>query len=385
MRYIGPYVIDDLSKKMVFVGGPRQCGKTTFAQAVLRLHGGRYLNWDADEDRHVIRSKLWSDHDRLVVLDELHKLPRWKTWIKGVFDTQRALHEFLVTGSARLDVYRRGGDSLLGRYHYWRLHPFTLTEIPRGVSRQDALSRLMSVGGFPEPFLDNDEREARRWRRERVERVLRDDVRDLEGVRNIALLDLLVEALRVRVGSPIVLDRIAQDLQVAHKTLKHWLEVLERMYLIFIVRPYATNLARALQKPFKAYFFDNADVSGDEGARFENLVATHLLKRIHFLEDYSGERIELRYVRDKEKREVDFVVLLNGKPVELYEAKTSDSAPSASLVYFAERLRPRTATQVLLHAPLRTWRKGKLNLTSALALLTPRWATTSVGAIEALT
>lgn len=160
MRYVEPYVRDDLHKKMVFVGGPRQVGKTTMAKSILVQEdkGGCYLNWDYDEDR-------------LLVLDELHKFPRWKNWLKGLYDVTGEEHSFLVTGSARLDVYRRGGDSLLGRYHYWRLHPFTLDEIPADISSQDAFTRLMTVGGFPEPFLDNDEREARRWRRERFDRV----------------------------------------------------------------------------------------------------------------------------------------------------------------------------------------------------------------------
>jgi predicted AAA+ superfamily ATPase len=187
MRYITPHIFEDLQKKMVFVGGPRQVGKTTLARAVLSQNypEGRYFNWDYDDDRQDILQKKWSDDNRLLVFDELHKYPRWKAWIKGIYDVSRQKHSFLVPGSARLDIYRRGGDSLMGRYHYWRLHPFTLDEIPRGISPNDALHRLMTVGGFPEPFLDGDERSARRWRRERFDRVLREDVRDLESIRNV--------------------------------------------------------------------------------------------------------------------------------------------------------------------------------------------------------
>src|SRR5262249_24720459 len=160
------------------------------------------------------------------------------------------------TGSARLDVYRRGGDSMLGRYHYWRLHPFSIGELPRRMSAKEGYRRLLAVGGFPEPFMDGNEVEARRFRRERFDRVLRDDVRDLAPVRNIQTLALFVDALRSRVGSPVVLSNIAEDLQVAPKTLSHWLEVLERMYLVFVVRPYTQRLPRAIRKPPKVYFFD---------------------------------------------------------------------------------------------------------------------------------
>ena len=349
MRYIKPYVIQDLQKKMVFIGGPRQVGKTTLAKDILSrdFPTGRYFNWDYDEDRRDILKKRWSRDNPLLVFDELHKYPRWKTWIKGLFDTFQENHKFLVTGSARLDVYRRGGDSLIGRYHYWRLHPFTLDEFPDSINAEDAYERLMTVGGFPEPFLEGDERAARRWRRERFDRVLREDVRDLEPIRQIQLLSLFVVLLRHRVGSLVVLSNLAEDLQISPKTAKAWLEVLERMYLVFCVRPYTRNLPRAVLKPPKVYFFDNGDVLGDEGARFENLVATTLLKRLHFFEDRDGYRYELRYIRDKEGREVDFAVIREGKLEELIETKLSEKKISRSLLYYAQRLKPKRATQVV--------------------------------------
>ena len=221
----------------------------------------------------------------------------------------------------------------------------------------------MTVGGFPEPFLDGDETEARRWRRERIERVLKDDVRDLEAIRDIQTLDLFLDALRTRVGSPVVLAHIADDLQVSPVTLKHWLEVLERMYVVFAVRPLTKNLPRAIQKPPKVYFFDNGDVIGDEGSRFENLVATHLLKRNHFLEDRTGFRYELRYVRDKEKHEVDFVILKEGAVEELIEAKWSDAKPHSSLLYYASRLEPARATQIVAQLK-EPFRKNRFHLVS---------------------
>ncbi len=349
MRYIVPYVKKDLQKKMVFVGGPRQVGKTTMAQNILanKVQGGLYLNWDYDEDRQSILAGKWSKKDELLVFDELHKFARWKNWLKGLYDVTGDNHSFLITGSARLDVYRRGGDSLLGRYHYWRLHPFTLDELPAGISQEDAFSRLMTVGGFPEPFLLGDERQARRWRRERFDRIIREDIRDLESVHNIQSLSLLLDLLRSRVSGPVVMSNLAGDIQVSPKTVKSWLEVLERMYLLFMVKPFSRSLPRAILKPPKVYFFDNADVLGDEGARFENLVATSLLKRLHFLEDRDGFRYELRYIRDKEKREVDFAILKEGVLEELIETKFSDDSLSSHLAYYAKRLQPRKVTQIV--------------------------------------
>jgi len=276
------------------------------------------------------------------------------------------LHSFLITGSARLDVYRRGGDSLLGRYHYWRLHPFTLDEIPKGISPKDAFKRLMTLGGFPEPFLDGDERIARRWRRERFDRVLREDVRDLEPVRDIQLLSLFLDMLRHRVGGLVVLSNLAGDLEISPKTAKAWLETLERMYLVFSVRPYTKSLPRAVRKPPKVYFFDNGDVLGDEGAHFENLVATSLLKRLHYLEDSQGYKYELRYIRDKEGREVDFAIIKEGELEELIEVKYSDDSIARSLSYYADRLNPKKAVQIVAEIK-RPYDKGKIRVTDPIS------------------
>jgi predicted AAA+ superfamily ATPase len=339
MRYLTPFIQKDLEKKMVFLGGPRQCGKTTLAEWLLKQEVGRYFNWDADEDRRALLRKEWADTDRLLVFDELHKYSRWKNWIKGVFDTQRRAHKFLVTGSARMDVYKKGGDSLFGRYHHWRLHPFSLCELPPGMSKEEGFSRLLKFGGFPESFLTADENEAKRWRRARYDLVIKQDVRDLEAVVDIGRLSLFVDLLRERVGQPIVLSNLARDLEIAPKTAKHWLEILERMYLIFVVRPYSGKLARTLTKPPKVYFFDNGDVIGNIGHSFENFVATHLLKQIQFLEDRTGDRYELRYIRDKEKREVDFLILCNKKPLKLIEARWDAPVIESSFRYYAQRVK----------------------------------------------
>ncbi|MCP3873327.1 MAG: ATP-binding protein [Desulfobacteraceae bacterium] len=363
MRYLSKNILKDLKKKMVFIGGPRQVGKTTLAKHFLKniFSDGRYFNWDYTDDRHDLLAGKWQDNAGLVVFDELHKYRDWKNWIKGIYDTNETNTQFLVTGSARLDVYKKGGDSLLGRYHYWRLHPFGLDEYPSNMTPKEAFDRLMSVGGFPEPFLDGDEREARRWRRERFDRVIKEDIRDLGSIRQISLLDLFIHQLRTRVGNLIVMSNLAGEIQVSPKTIANWLDVLERMYLVFAVRPYTKNLPRAVIKPPKVFFYDNADVIGNQGAVFENLVATQLLKKIHLLEDTYGYRYELRYIRDKEGREVDFVILKDGLIEELIEVKHSKDSISKHLKYYAEKLNPKKATQIVANLK-HPYSSGKINV-----------------------
>ena len=351
VRYCHHAIANDLKKKMVFIGGPRQVGKTTFSKVLCESEykNGEYFNWDVAHDRQAILKQQWKASSPLIIFDELHKYPKWKQWIKGVFDSRSDNQEYMVTGSARLDVYRRGGDSLMGRYHYWRLHPFTLNEIPETMRADEAYDRLLTVGGFPEPFLSGDEREARRWRRERFDRVLREDVRDVENIRHIQLLELFVDNVRTRVGGGIVLANVARDLDISPKTAKAWLMLMEKMYIGFAVYPFTKNLSRAIQKPPKVYFYDNADVitGTNTGAVLENLVATHLLKNLHYLEDYYGYRTELQYIRDKEGREVDFITIVNNEIMDLIEVKLTDTSISPSLKYYAEKLKPKRVIQLV--------------------------------------
>ncbi len=369
MRLIAPYILKDLKRKMVFVSGPRQAGKTTLAQSLQsEFKRSLYFNYDDDLSRRRMLQRDWSDENEFFIFDEIHKYPRWRNWLKGIYDTQKSTHKFLVTGSARLDVYKRGGDSLLGRYLLWRLHPFSLSELPKGISIKNGFHRLMNVGGFPEPFLDGDETFARRWRSQRFNRIVREDVRDLESITKIESLSHFVDTLRQRVGTEIVLENIANDLEVAPKTLKQWVSVLERMYLIFVVRPYSKKIPRAIKKAPKVYFYDTGDVIGDEGVRYENLVATALLKHLHFIEDSLGYRMDLYYYRDKEGREVDFVITRDAAVSDLIEAKLSDTQISRPLQYLAEKLKPQRALQLVsTQHPTQTW--NKLRLASALEIL----------------
>lgn len=376
IRYLYKYILQDLRKKMVFLGGPRQVGKTTLSKIIGQENykGYEYLNWDLDEDRLAIQQKHWRDDASLVIFDELHKYPRWKQWIKGVSDTAPPNQQYMVTGSARLDVYKRGGDSLMGRYHYWRLHPLTLDELPPSISSQEGYDRLLKFGGFPEPFLDADEREAKRWRRERFNRIIKEDIRDLEEIRNIQLLQMLTDELRSRAGSLITISNLAKDLQISHKTVKSWLTLIEKMYIAFAIYPFSKNIPRSIQKPPKVYFYDNADLTTNDGSRLENLVATHLLKRLHFLEDYNGDKCSLHYIRDRDDREVDFVTVINDEVHELIEVKLSETKISSSLKYYAEKLKPKHVVQLVGNLK-RPYDANGVRVTSPIHYFsTPLWA-----------
>ncbi len=352
-RYLTEYIRKDLAKKMVFIGGARQVGKTYLSKTLLNhFASDQYYNWDASAHRKTVLRKNWDREKKLVVFDELHKYRRWKSWLKGVYDTESAPPAILVTGSARLNVFRRGDDSMMGRYYYYRLHPFSVKEAVEnlGYGRNEAFSRLWERGGFPEPLMSDDKINAARWQKERLEKIIREDILLLENVRHLGALELLVDLLRERVGTPLSYQNLSEDLSVSPQTVKTWVQLLERMYLIFLVPPYHVSVARAIKKQAKAYFFDYSEID-DPGPRFENMIAAHLLKEIHFLEDTTGSRVSLHTLRDKEKREVDFLIALKNKPVELIEAKLSGDDFSKHLLYYSERFPDAQAIQVVRDLP----------------------------------
>jgi predicted AAA+ superfamily ATPase len=363
-RYLEPSIRADLAEKMVFVAGPRQVGKTTLAQHVMASAGRTvYLNWDNRDDRREIRAARWPGGTSLVVLDELHKWRGWKGWLKGEYDKHRRSTRFLVTGSARLDVYRRGGDSLQGRYHHYRLHPFSCVEarhaekpappilpgaeLPICKGSRDTLAALMAYGGFPEPFLAQSARTHRRWQHQRLDRFFREDVRDLETVRDLSSIQTLADLLPERVGSPLSLNAIREDLEVSHRALTHWIDVLDRLYFLVRVRPFESKTVRSLKKMPKAYLWDWSQVA-DTGPRFENLVALHLLKLCHFLQDDGGFDVDLWYLRDRAGREVDFLLTHNRRPWVAIETRTGGTAINPSLRYFRDRLKVPFVYQITL-------------------------------------
>ena len=326
---------------MVFVAGPRQVGKTTLARSLPGARAG-YLNWDVALDRErILKGEL--PPTRLWVFDELHKYRRWRNYLKGLFDGRPAGQRILVTGSGRLDLYRFGGDSLQGRYHLLRLHPFSVAEM--GVKRPEGLRDFLTLGGFPEPYLSGSETEARRWSREHRTRLIREEVASLERIQDLGHLELLVLRLPELVGSPLSINALREDLQVSHKAVASWLAALERLFAIFRVLPLGAPRIRAVKKEQKHYHFDWSVVPSD-AARFENLVACHLLKWVHFEQDTQGRDLELRYFRDIDGREVDFVVVEGRRPLLLVECKWSDAEPDRGLRYFKARFPEADAWQL---------------------------------------
>ncbi|MBI5584714.1 MAG: ATP-binding protein [Deltaproteobacteria bacterium] len=371
-------------RKIAFVVGPRQVGKTTLARSLLtqRRSTDLYRNWDDLAWRRefvrepygfidAFRPKA-ADKRPLAVLDEIHKYPRWKNFIKGLWETRAERIDLMVTGSGRLDVYQRGGDSLLGRYHQYRLHPFSLKEIfapgdsaveespqrtmdnilritgTAPVTIRKKLRDLLRWGGFPEPFLDQNERRHRLWVRERRNLIIKEDLRDLARIRMLSQVEELVELLVLRAGGVLSYNALREDLQVAVESVRQWTDQLQRLYFIYLIRPFAGKLPRALRKEPKIYLWDWSEIV-EEGPRFENLLASHLLKWVHFTQDWGLPSLELHYLRDREKREVDFLLTLDRKPWVLLEAKLSSEKPSPALTYFAERLRAPYKIQVVLN------------------------------------
>ncbi len=337
-RYLCSSIQDDLRDKMVFIGGPRQVGKTSLSLSLLvkgdETHPA-YLNWDSPVVRQPLLRGELPPRQPLIILDEIHKYARWRNLVKGLYDVNKSHRSLLVTGSARLDYYRKGGDSLQGRYHYYRLHPFSLPEFSTDCNGAD-LGLLLQFGGFPEPLLRGDSRFWRRWQRERLQRVVYDDIRDLEQVKEISLLELLAEELPNRIGSPLSVANLKNILQVAHATVERWLKIFERMYYCFRIAPYGAPQIRAVKKEQKLYLWDWSLVSSP-GARFENLVACQLLKYCHFIEDTEGYNMDLRYLRDTDKREVDFVVLQDKKPLFAVECKVGEKQLNPAIQYFKDR------------------------------------------------
>lgn len=336
-RYLEPYIKEDIEKKIILITGPRQAGKTTLAKML--SDDFDYLNFDHSEHRLALMEKSWDRSKEMIIFDELHKMKNWKSWLKGVYDVEGFPPSIVVTGSAKLDAYRKVGDSLAGRFFQFRLHPLDLKEIhdilkPADLSAE--LEKLLTVGGFPEPFLDGDSRFYNRWKQSHLDIILKQDLIDLENVQQITSVETLIELLKTRVGSPISYSALSRDLECSSKTVKRWLTLLENMYVIFKVTPFHNKIARSILKAPKYYFYDTGQVRGEPGARLENLVACALLKTIHFRMDCYGENMALHYLRNKDGREIDFLVARDNIPQTLVEVKQGGGTLSHSFSIFAK-------------------------------------------------
>ena len=356
-------------RQMAFVSGPRQVGKTT----ACRLHADAYINWDDIDDRELILAgpgsvvgafglNRLSEAPPVILFDELHKFPRWKQFLKGFFDGQAGRVRIMVTGSSRMDVYRRGGDSLMGRYFPYRMHPFTVSETisqelpdptsivrpPYPVDEAD-FDALWRHGGYPEPFLKRDARFSRRWQSLRLEQLVREDVRDLTQVQQLDQLEILVRLLLDRSARQLVYGNLARQVRVSVDTIRRWVAALCDLHLGFVVRPWFTNVSRSLRKEPKWYLQDWASID-DVGQRAETFVACHLLKAVNGWSDMGLGAFELGYLRDKEKREVDFLVSRDGKPWFLAEVKYGDESLSPSLKRYQDQVAAPFAFQITLNA-----------------------------------
>jgi uncharacterized protein len=351
-RYLQPVLAKDLARKMVFLTGPRQVGKTTLSRQLMeRADSAQYFNYDVALDRKTIQSLAWNPSADLLVFDELHKMRQWKSWLKGVYDGKPAPQRLLVTGSARLDYLKKSGDSLAGRYLGLRLHPISVAEwcSESGQSSEDALTHLMRRGGFPEAVLANDDVESDRWRSNYLDGLIREDILEFSRLHEVNTMRVLVDMLRERVGSVLSVASLARDLGAPTTTINRYLQILEALYVIFTVRPWHKNVSRSLVKSPKVYFYDTGMVRGNDGPRYENLVAGHLLKWVHYQQDVLGKEMSLHYIRTRDEAEVDFCLVNGGKLTQQIECKLSDTKRHPALNRFARENPEVESIQLVRH------------------------------------
>lgn len=317
--------------------GPRQAGKTWLAKNIAKeFKNSVYLNYDQVLDRDIMQKQSWLPTTGLLIFDELHKMPDWKNYLKGVYDTKPENMSILVTGSARLDIYDQLGDSLAGRYFRHRLLPFSLAELSQ-LDQELDLQRLLERSGFPEPYLVEDPIEAERWRAQYINSMLSTDVFEIDKIYNIKAMRLVFNLLRNRVGSPVSYQSLAEDVALSPTTVKKYIEILEALFVVFRVTPFHKNIARSLLKEPKLYFFDTGLVEGDDGVKLENQVAVSLLKDVYARTDYFAQERSLQYLRTKDGQEVDFALVHKGNVEQIIEVKLSNSSMSKSLFYFHEK------------------------------------------------
>lgn len=366
------YTVLNNYNKMLFISGPRQSGKTTFAKIILESNSqGIYANWDIyDDQKKIIHTPYFFQNENrdlkkkfLVVFDEIHKYSKWKNYLKGCYDGFNGEFSFLVTGSGRLDLFKKGGDSLFGRYFSVNLLPLSLGEIEGRILSWDnfyniiingfelrqnnqTYEQLFSFSGFPEPFLKAETAFYNIWSNERKRTLIKEDIRDAYVIKDISNIEILSNLLIYKIGSPLSVNSLREDLNAAFDSIKKWLLILEQFYYFFSVKPYTKSISRAIRKESKIYLYDWVEIA-DEGVRFENIVAFHLYKAALLWNSLGFGNFGLFYLRDKDGREVDFLIVKEGVPLILIEAKFKDEAISKNLLYFQSKLKTPFAIQVI--------------------------------------
>lgn len=384
-------VWDELAreKSMVFMVGPRQAGKTTLAQIISgSFTNSLYFNWDIPGHRtkFLADPNFFEDITRkddskpLIILDEIHEFKDWKNYLKGAYDQFHDRYQFLVSGSGRLDVYQKGGDSLAGRYYLFRLWPFTIAELggrncdiekflqnPLGIRNikgeklKEVWKRLSELSGFPEPYLVNKKASYRRWSNTYSNQLIREDIRDLTAVKSVKEIETLYYLLPSKVGSPLSIPSLASNLRVTYNSIRNWLSVFEMFFLVFSVYPWTKKISRAIQKERKVYLWDSPRIE-DESRRFENMVAAELWRAVTQWNDLGRGKFSLHFIKNKEKQEVDFLIANGGRPFLLVEAKISDEQPSPALRKFQTALNIPAVQLLMEHEGYKLTSNGGQNI-----------------------
>ncbi|MBL7662465.1 ATP-binding protein [bacterium] len=362
-RYLEQIITTDAlaQNKMAFISGPRQVGKSTLAKSILKQQLENYFLYEHEEFRRAWskspESAIATRSSNTIVLDEIHKDRLWKRKLKGLYDQHGEKIKFIVTGSARLDLYKKGSDSLLGRYLPYRLHPLTVAETNNPISVKELFTRsnlkypledLLNLGGFPEPLLTGKHELAARWSRLRLDQLIIGDSRDILNISDIQAFGVLADLLPLRVGSLLSIEALREDVGKAYATVRSWAQVLETLYYSFTIKPWAQKIARSLKAQPKLYLYDILRIpQGNTSQRLENLTALHLLKLCNYWTDTAQGEFNLHFIRDKQDREVDFIIVKDKQPWMLIECKSNTTSPAKNLLYFKNLLNPQYSLQLV--------------------------------------
>lgn len=367
-RYLKKPLQELLGRKFLLLMGPRQVGKTTLVKSLSRNYD--YYNYDIKKDLKIFKDQNWDYSKKLVIFDELHKMKKWKLWLKGLYDEGKTdTQQFVVTGSARLDWAKKMGDSLAGRFFSLRMNPLDLKELKSLGTQEASYKKLINLGGFPEPFFQGTERFYNLWQKTHSDLIIRQDLLIQENLRDIDGIEMLIEMLATRVGSTISYNNLSEDLQRDDKTIKRWLGLLEQMYVVFRVSPFSKNISRGIKKAGKYYFYDTGKVIGDESAKLENLAALSLKKELEFNEDVNGIPGQLNFLQLKGGREVDFLIQQKNRKPKLIEVKLSEESPSSNFALFEKYFTDCSKIQIVKNLNKQYLSKNKVQVCSALDFL----------------